>query len=450
MRKNGSNAFTIVIIIMKDTKLIKPTSLLHFLICMILCIYSCREVDSYQNLYTDTNNWTNIEQNLQLKIINAKDGDTVKMDSGHFWFTKSLIIDNKKELTFSGDGIDKTFLSFKGQVEGAEGIRIANCSGFMITDMTVLDSNGDNIKATNTNGINFKRVKSDWTGGAKESNGAYAFYPVLCKNVLIEECIAARASDAGIYVGQSDTVIIRNNTAFENVAGIESENSNFVDIYDNHTYNNTGGILIFDLPGLTQCGKKTRVFDNRVIENNHKNFAPKGNIVGMVPPGTGIMLLSTREVEIFGNEIHGNKTSSTSIISYELVTVIDKDKKEDERSAGKTQVDSLYNPFPDSIFIHDNDYRNTHWLPDLGNDIGKLTAWKFPLNTPHIMWDGFTKKNVKNITLCIKESEISFANINGPENLKNIKTDIKPFECIGEKLSPVKLIFRNVMITPEK
>ncbi len=421
------------------------SNLIIFFLAIFL-ISSCKDEGEYKDLYTKSNQWTNIEQNVQSDLISAKDGDTVLLGEGHFWFTKSLIIDSKKSLTFKGAGYDKTFLSFKGQEEGAEGIKIANCTDFAISDLTILDSNGDNIKAINTNGIRFLRVKSDWTGGAKESNGAYAFYPVLCKNVLIEECIAARASDAGIYVGQSDTVIIRNNKVFENVAGIESENSNYVDIYNNHAYNNTGGILVFDLPGLTQYGKNTRVFDNQVIENNHTNFAPKGNIVGMVPPGTGIMLLSTRKIEIFENTIFNNKTTGTAIISYELVTAVDKDKKEDERSTGKTPIDTLYNPFPDSIFIHNNNYVNNHWIPDLGNDIGKLTAWKFPFNTPHILWDGFVKPSTQNISLCISQSEVTFANVNAPEDLKNVKTDIKPYICVVPKLPPVKLSFRNTVI----
>ncbi|MBK8519253.1 MAG: right-handed parallel beta-helix repeat-containing protein [Saprospiraceae bacterium] len=423
-----------------------------YFIFFILFIFllSCKDKDEYDSLYSDQSNWTNIEQNLQSQIIAAHDGDTIRLHEGHFWFTKSLIIDNKKDITFTGAGMNKTFLSFKGQEEGAEGIRIANCSGFTISDMTVLDSNGDNIKATNTNGIRFIRVRADWSGGAKESNGSYAFYPVLCKNVLIEECIAARASDAGIYVGQSDTVIIRNNRAFQNVAGIESENSNYVDIYHNHAYDNTGGILVFDLPGLTQYGSKTRIFDNQVIENNHENFAPKGNIVGMVPPGTGFMILSTRQLEIFDNQVLNNKTIGTSIISYELVSAIDNDKKENERSTGKFPLDTLYNPYPDSIYIYNNNYANTYWFPNLGNEIGKLIAWKFPFNTPFILWDGFVKSPAKDINLCLNQPNITFANINGPENLKNIKTGISNYLCKGQQLVPVVLLFKNEIITSIK
>ena len=106
-------------------------------------------------------------------------------------------------------------------------------------------------------------------------------YPVESKNVLIDGCIVIGASDAGIYVGQSQNIIVRNSRAEFNVAGIEIENSYFADVYNNIATNNTGGILVFDLPGLPQQGgHHVRVFKNRSVGNNTDNFAPEGNIVG--------------------------------------------------------------------------------------------------------------------------------------------------------------------------
>lgn len=418
----------------------------------VLGLVSCAGSDEYSNIYTSKTKWINFERNLQSHLITAKSGDTVHLDSGYYWFTKSLIVDQKTDLVFSGAGIDKTILSFKGQEEGAEGIKISNCRNIKIMNMTVLDANGDNIKAVNTNGIYFSKIKVDWTGGAKETNGAYGLYPVLCKNVLVEDCISARASDAGIYVGQSDSVIIRNNVVYENVAGIESENSTFVDIYNNHTFNNTGGVLVFDLPGLTQYGSHTRIFNNKIMNNNHKNFAPKGNIVGMVPPGTGIMLLSTRDIEIFGNEIKDNKTTGTAIISYELVLAMDKDKNSNSESNAAThnqkyQIDTLYNPYLDHINIHHNFYENTHWFPDISNDIGKLLLWKFPFSTPDILFDGFIKDSGKGLNMCIEQPGISFVNLNAPGNLKNMKTDMVEYQCKSDGLKPATVTFGNIMIS---
>ena len=67
---------------------------------------------------------------------------------------------------------------------------------------------------------------------------------------------------------------------------------------------NTGGILIFSLPDLPKkIGRHCRVYDNKVFENNHPNFAPKGTAVAGVPAGTGIMIMANRHVEVFGNTI---------------------------------------------------------------------------------------------------------------------------------------------------
>ena len=198
--------------------------------------------------------WFDMHAELQEALILAGPGDTIMLPAGYFSFNKSLLIDDKDSIILKGAGMDETVLSFLDQQEGAEGIKISHCSNITLADFTIEDASGDNIKVNDTDGITFRKVKSQWTGPASEENGAYALYPVLCKNVLIEECIAIGASDAGVYVGQSDHVIIRNNIAKRNVAGIESENSNHVQIYGNLAENNTGGILVFDLPGLTQYG----------------------------------------------------------------------------------------------------------------------------------------------------------------------------------------------------
>ena len=57
------------------------------------------------------------------------------------------------------------------------------------------------------------RLRTEWTGGPKETNGAYGFYPVESKDVLIDGCVAIGASDAGIYVGQSQNIIVKNSIA---------------------------------------------------------------------------------------------------------------------------------------------------------------------------------------------------------------------------------------------
>ena len=164
-------------------------------------------------------------------------------------------------------------------------------------------------------------MRAEWTRGPNPENGAYGLYPVNCTNVLIERSIARGASDAGIYVGQSRNIIVRENTAELNVAGIEIENSFNADVFGNTATHNTGGILVFDLPGLPQQGGHSiRVYENTITGNNTPNFAPAGNIVASVPAGTGVLIMANRDVHVFENEIgdHGTVNVARHRLSREL------------------------------------------------------------------------------------------------------------------------------------
>ena len=216
-------------------------------------------------------------------------------------------------------------------------------------------------------------LKTEWTGGPKPTNGAYGLYPVESKNVLIDGCVAIGASDAGIYVGQSQQIIVRNSSAHYNVAGIEIENSYFADVYNNLASHNTGGILVFDLPDLPQQGgRHVRVYNNRAINNDTDNFAPEGNIVGEVPRGTGIIIQANSDVEIFDNDISGNGTVNLSIVTY----------------ANDTEDENYY-PHPKSIQVHNNRFSNGGFDPDIGT--GALAPILVDLSEgdiPDIFWDG--------------------------------------------------------------
>lgn len=397
-----------------------------------LLVFSCEEA-------TRDVEWKSIERDLQTQFITTKDSLTINIPAGYYMFTKSLILDGKKHVTIKGAGINETILSFAMQTQGAEGIKVSNGKNIVLQDFTIEDAKGDNIKVTDTDGITFTGVKSHWTGGPKEENGAYGFYPVLSKNVLIENCIAVGASDAGIYVGQSDSVIIRNNIAYHNVAGIESENSKWVEIYGNQAYLNTGGILVFDLPGLTQFGHTTRVYQNLIEKNNYRNFAPEGNIVATVPPGTGLMLLATRNIEVFNNQFVDNKTAGMAIASYDLVaSLATADESQLNENIEVAQKDELYDPYGKDIYVHHNEFDNSHLFPTLKNDFGILFLMKFPFATPDIVWDGIIPDR-SSFGFCLSENgEFKFADLDAANDFESLTSDWSAFSCTSE---PVEAIF---------
>ena len=313
----------------------------------------------------------NSQEEIQEALIDLEPGDVLTLEAGEYFFEDGISLD-VSDVIFEGSGLDDTILNFGSQISGAQGLLVTS-DGVTLRDFAILDAKGDAIKVIGANGINMIRLRTEWSGGPKETNGAYGFYPVESKNVLIDGCVAIGASDAGIYVGQSQNIIVKNSIAQYNVAGIEIENSYYADVFDNLASHNTGGILIFDLPDLPQQGgHHVRVFRNKAINNDTDNFAPEGNIVGEVPRGTGIIIQANSDVEVFDNDIYGNGTVNLSIVTY-----------------GYETEDENYNPHPKSIQVHGNRFGDGGFDPDV--ETGELAAILFALsegNMPDIFWDG--------------------------------------------------------------
>ena len=344
--------------------MIKFLKLFNFSFLIFISFFSYSKTIT---IYPSADPYTEIQEALIL----ANPGDIVHISEGFYKLEDSLSIDIDN-LTLQGDGLNKTILSFKDQMSGAQGLSVTS-DGVTLQDFAVEDAKGDAIKVKGVHGISFIRVRTEWTNGPDELNGAYGLYPVESKNVLIDSCVAIGASDAGIYVGQSENIIVKNSRAEFNVAGIEIENSYYADVFDNHAENNTGGILVFDLPDIPQQGgHHVRVFRNKSINNNTDNFAPEGNIVGEVPRGTGIIIQANSHVEIFENDIGGNDTVNIAIVTY-----------------GYETEDKNYYPHPRAIQVHNNRFTKSGNNPDL--DTGELAKILYELsdkNMPDIFWDG--------------------------------------------------------------
>ena len=359
---------------------------------------------------------------IQEALILASPGDIIHLSAGLYELEDSLSIDINN-LVLEGEGIDETVLSFKNQLSGAQGLSVTS-DNVILRDFAVENAKGDAIKVKGVDGISFIRVRTEWTGGPSSENGAYGLYPVESKNVLIDSCVAIGASDAGIYVGQSENIIVKNSIAEFNVAGIEIENSYYADVFNNYASNNTGGILVFDLPDIPQQGgHHIRVFNNKSVNNNTDNFAPEGNIVGEVPRGSGIIIQANSHVEIFDNDIGDNDTINIAVVTY-----------------GYDTDDESYYPHPRAIQIHGNRFGRSGYNPDL--ETGELAKILFEIsggNMPDIFWDGilplpqivFGQPKEDKIVLG-DNGDASFLTINA---LKYILPFFDPIETSYEKFS---------------
>jgi parallel beta-helix repeat protein len=358
---------------------------------------------------------------VQNALLGAKPGSTVKLAAGTFHFAQQLSL-NVASVTLAGAGSDQTILSFTDQSAGSSAIKVT-ADNFTAQDFAILDPPGDGLDIKGVaekmvNNVHVQRVSVKWTAAPNTADGPYGIYPVLCNGVLVEDSNVSGASDTGIYVGQSQNIVLRNNTVQNNVAGIEIENSHFADVHDNTASGNTAGILVFGLPGLaTEGGGSVRVFNNKIVDNNTDNFAPDGNIVHEVPAGTGTFVMANKGVEIFGNTIQDNHTVSMAVISY-LMT-------------GKSYTDDpKYDPYTYAVSMHDNTIIGGGDNPVYDNDLAIALRTYVMLPVPDEIYDGFFNptslvqgKVPDELRICFHNNQhmgkpATFANVDGEALLK--------------------------------
>jgi parallel beta-helix repeat protein len=288
---------------------------------------------------------------LQGALLDAAADSTVCLAEGTFMLNTEISI-SQDGLTLKGAGRDLSILDFSDQDLGANGIKVTG-DDVTMTAFTVRESPGDGIRGDMVKNIVFDDVAVTWAAEASLDNGAYGFYPVGCDGVVIRNSLVRGARDAGIYVGQSFNILVEDNEALGNVAGIEIENSTDAVVRRNHAHDNTGGLLIFNLPGLeVKNGVRTLAYDNIIENNNAVNFGEPGTAVAAVPPGIGFMILASDDNEIRNNTIRGNKSTGIVITEYTELLLEPFD-------------DPSYDVYAEGNYIHDNEFSGNATDPDV-------------------------------------------------------------------------------------
>ena len=299
-----------------------------------------------------------------IALFDSHEGDTIEFCEGQYNFTSGLTLSGKRGIALKGAGMGKTYLRFKDSPD-QDGININRVTGITVEGLTIYDAPGNGLRIFRSDFVTIRDVKVGWSvsdpgtdhspnpygnyeapdatntpPSSWTSNGSYAFYPVLSHHILIEDSVSVGSSDAGVYVGQSSDILVRRTEAYHNVAGFEFENTYRAEFVDNIAHDNVGGFLVFDLPSRAQFGEKNLVHDNQSFNNNVSSFAPRGAIVGDVPSGTGMLVFSSDQLELYHNTITNNRTVGIAVVNFGLVDTHEGDRK--------------YDFFPEGIHIYNN------------------------------------------------------------------------------------------------
>jgi parallel beta-helix repeat protein len=304
-------------------------------------------------------------------------GLTIVLGAGTWELDNQVTFRGADGISLIGQGMDETVLDFAAEEVQTNGIDAIGDS-FLLEGLTVRDAKKDGVRVEDSDGVIFRAVRVTWSTPESSENGAYGLYPVKSSNVLIEDCEAHNAADAGIYVGQTRHTIVRNNLATGNVAGIEIENTQFADVYGNTATQNTGGLLIFDLPGNPIVGRDVWVHDNIVSDNNTPNFAP-GGTVSLIPSGTGTVLLASRRVVIENNTYADNNTADIAVMSGLVIEsdtsawwLSNEELVGDHEDLGLVSDETgVFNYRTENIVVGNNDHSGSGTDPDDGDPFAR-------------------------------------------------------------------------------
>lgn len=238
---------------------------------------------------------------------------------------------------------------------------------FTISGFALRNYAGNGVTTMKTHHVTLRDLWADNTG-------RYGLYPVESEDILIEKCSATNMSDSGLYVGQSRRAVVRSNMVFNNVTGIEIENTVDAIVEDNEVTNNTAGILAFALPNNpSKIAKNCVIQNNRVVANNHPNFGDRTAIVSVVPAGSGIAVMAADQTVIRENEITGNNSVGIGVVNLGLLI----------RDPSGIDVE----PNSDGTQILNNRYKDNGNMPDKA-----LKANGFMFGGD-ILWDGTGQGN---------------------------------------------------------
>lgn len=280
-------------------------------------------------------------EKIQAAVDKAKAGDLIEIEYGTYQEAVKVKTHN---LTLRGVPNDKgDYPILEGNNKDDNGV-FSTASFLTVEKLKIQNYRDNGVIVQGTYGPIFRDLVVDNTG-------RYAVFPIASTNVLIERVKARGISDSALYVGQSREIIVRNNEAYESVTGIEIENSVDALVENNYIHDNTGGILVFLMPNLNaKEGHRNTVRNNRVENNNLKNFATQG-IVQQVPQGIGILVLAADGTEVTGNTISGNVSVGVAVVAH---TIFFK----------KSEITKFDVPLvPEQTWVHDNKYKDNGLKP---------------------------------------------------------------------------------------
>ena len=149
-------------------------------------------------------------------------------------------------------------------------------------------------------------------------NDTYAIFPVRSSHGRMTRNVASGTqTDACLYVGQDERIMVDHNRATDCEIGLQIENSRNVRMSDNEASGNTTGIIVDVLNGRqVTVEADNQVVHNKVHDNNRPNSAGPDHETHDLVPGIGIIIDGADRTQLADNTISGHQAAGMTLVDF--------------------------------------------------------------------------------------------------------------------------------------
>lgn len=250
-----------------------------------------------------------VSSTIQAAIDAARPGDTVLVPPGIYRENVLVTEDNITIQGSVGAILDGTGLAGDTGITVTPADPATRITGFRLSGLRVQHYSG--------NGVLLRQVDNfHISHGVYVDNEEYGIFPVLSSNGLIDFNHVAGANDTGLYVGQSNGVVVLKNHVTDCTVGIEVENSSDITVDNNTATGNTIGILVSLLPRLEVTVTRGITVTNNVLTGNNRPnpVVDPSDVLSRLPSGVGLLNLGGDSVTVQDNRMTQNKSAGIAIV----------------------------------------------------------------------------------------------------------------------------------------
>ena len=338
-----------------------------FLVGVAVALFQLFKPDDGLDVAVDTG----FQGELVEAIDTVKPGERVDVRAGLFYLSETLRL-TTEDIRLSGEGPDKTILSFRPLPSGLPSI-LVDADNIAVENMTILDATGAAVFVNEARNVTIRNMQVEWTEPENANNGPYGLTAVRGSNLLIENNALRGAAGAGVFLLDMDNAMVRDNRISAGTVGVAIASSRNVTLENNTLSQNSTGVTVVDMPERARAtaGGNVRLQNNKIFRNNRPLADVTNEMQELAFAGVGIAIYGADSVEVRQNEMQRHDGANIAVLA---------------RPAESFAAAQGFDRYPETIYIVSNRLTDAGGVPT--GLLARLPDLGLSPPFPDILYDG--------------------------------------------------------------